>query len=86
MKRERKIGEPLVFLALLLGFSSASAQTNQQLDTVLHRLDPETRLEQICDLTAMQLVGKNSRHVPVQAIADATELPRIDGDMISAGG
>jgi hypothetical protein len=53
----------------------------------LHRLDPQMRLEQICDLEAMERIGKeNRRFRPDRAKSDVISHPQHLGDILKASG
>ncbi|QGM99704.1 DUF930 domain-containing protein [Methylocystis parvus] len=53
----------------------------------LLRLDPQMRLEQICDLEAMERIGReNSRFRPDRAKSDVISHPQHLGDILKAPG
>ncbi len=53
----------------------------------LSRLDPATRLEQICDLEAMTRVGESNRAYHVdRAKSDVLSTPKHQGDTLVAKG
>ncbi|MCO4315759.1 DUF930 domain-containing protein [Phyllobacterium sp. 21LDTY02-6] len=53
----------------------------------LQKLDPQTRLEQRCDLEAMERIHKDpARLVPDELVAYAFEEPKIKGDKIRSPG
>lgn len=53
----------------------------------LKRLDPQTRLEQRCDLEAMERIHKDpAKLVADELVAYAFEEPKIKGDKIRSGG
>ncbi|MRG56589.1 DUF930 domain-containing protein [Phyllobacterium sp. SYP-B3895] len=53
----------------------------------LQRLDPETRLEQRCDVEAMDRIHKDpAKLVPDELVAYAFEEPKIKGDKIRSAG
>lgn len=53
----------------------------------LERLDPQTRLEQRCDLEAMERIHKDPvKMVPDELVAYAFAEPKIKGDKIRSGG
>ena len=43
---------------------------------MLKQLDSDARFEQICDLEAMQRIGKEKIYKPEQTIVSALETPR----------
>lgn len=79
----------IVSVTLLLSVAMASAA--QAMDTgaaqELERLDPQTRLEQRCDLEAMERIHKDpARLVPDELVAYAFGDPKIKGDKIRSEG
>jgi hypothetical protein len=76
----------LVLILAQLATTSALA-AKSRFDTSLSRLDPVTRLEQVCDLHAMNSIDKdrNPFH-PDRAKTDAVTHPHIRGDIVSGTG
>lgn len=70
----------------LVGFNSAEA-ADSRFFASLSRLDPRTRLEQICDLEAMLRIHRDgsSAH-PDRAKSDVLSPPRHTGDVLNAPG
>jgi len=67
--------------------AAASDRRQKQLEFQLKRLDPQTRLEQLCDVEAMKRIGKENREFRVdRSVISALEEPRIKGDTISGKG
>jgi len=53
----------------------------------LKRLDPQTRLEQVCDLEAMSRIDRDaSPHHPDRAKTDVLSHPRHAGDTVTGTG
>lgn len=53
----------------------------------LKRLDPQTRLEQVCDLEAMNRIDRDaSPHHPDRAKTDVLSHPRHAGDTVTGSG
>lgn len=53
----------------------------------LEKLDPATRLEQRCDLEAMERIHKDpAKLVPDELVAYAFEEPKVKGDKIRSAG
>ena len=79
--------KPLFALLLAaLSISSARASDSRFLSS-LKRLDPGTRLEQICDLYAMQQIAHDSNPFhPDRAKSDVISRPRHAGATISGKG
>jgi hypothetical protein len=63
------------------------SQPEAQINHALERLDPSTRLEQICSLEAMNRVDrdKNPYH-PDRAVMYAVSQPRLNGNLLSGDG
>lgn len=82
----------LVASALWLAVSAAplSAQDKHQknLEHLLKRLDPATRLEQLCDAQAMKQIARENREFKIdRSVVSALEEPRAKGDtLIGKGG
>ncbi len=74
-----------VLFVSVLGVSPAFAM-DKRLENDLRHLDPETRLEQVCDLKVMQVVGQESYHEPDRAVAEATKASLIKGDTLIVKG
>jgi hypothetical protein len=77
----------LAFLVLTVSPSAASDRRQKQLEFQLKRLDPQTRLEQVCDAEAMRRIAKENREFRIdRSIISALEEPKIKGDMIAGKG
>ena len=80
------IGTTLAIAAATLTTAQA-AGLSADLQRVLKLLEPDDRLEQICDYTAMVHVRKDSRHFhPDRAVASAMKKPKIGPNSIDATG
>jgi len=53
---------------------------------MLQQLDPDARFEQICDLEAMQRIGKDKVYKPEQTIVSALEIPQVSDSTMSGSG
>jgi len=54
---------------------------------MLEQLDPEARFEQVCDLEAMQRIGKDKAYRPERTIVSALSQPKVaDATMTGSGG
>jgi hypothetical protein len=69
-------------------FIAPSWASNSRFYDSLNRLDPETRLEQVCDLEAMKRIDHdpNNHYHPDRAQTDAISNPRHAGDTITGTG
>lgn len=78
----------LAVAAVAISPALGKDRRQKQLEYALKRLDPATRLEQLCDAEAMKRIGKDFRQVyrPDRSILSALSEPKIKGDMISGEG
>lgn len=54
---------------------------------MLKRLDPDTRLEQVCDAEAMKRIGREDKtYRPDRSVISALSEPKIKGDTIEGKG
>lgn len=78
-----------VFAALILfsGPGSASDKRQKHLENMLKRLDPSTRLEQVCDAEAMKQINRDHREFRIdRSVVSAITEPRVKGDTLSGTG
>jgi hypothetical protein len=79
-----------VSLLLISSAAPLSAQDRQQkhLEYMLKRLDPATRLEQVCDAAAMRQINRDHREFRIdRSVASALIEPQVKGDtLIGKGG
>jgi hypothetical protein len=78
------LGSFLVAFALAAGASPLAAQS--RLIAGLKRLDPQTRLEQVCDLEAMTRIRKETQHLPDRAKSNVNSEPKHRGHVLTAKG
>lgn len=81
----------LVASVLLLAFpatlSFAQSINQKRLENALKRLDPATRLEQVCDAAAMSRIAKDNKGFRVdRSVVSALEEPRAKGDTLIGKG
>lgn len=75
--------------ALLIGIAALNSAeaANSKFYASLGRLDPRTRLEQICDLEAMLRIHRDGSSArPDRAKSDVISPPRHAGDVLNAPG
>jgi hypothetical protein len=73
-------------IAILLAATPALAM-DARFAASLKRLDPQTRLEQVCDLEAMNRIDRDaSPHHPDRAKTDVLSHPRHAGDTVTGTG
>jgi len=66
---------------------AAASANDSRIERMLKQLDPDARFEQICDLEAMQRIGKDKVYKPEQTIVSALAIPKVsDSTMIGSGG
>ena len=77
-----------VALTVAVFLSSTSAFANDsKVEKVLKQLDPDARFEQVCDLEAMKLIGKDKTYRPERSMVGALETPKVvNSTMIGSGG
>jgi hypothetical protein len=77
----------LALLVLAASSAAASDRRQKQLEFQLKRLDPQTRLEQVCDVEAMRRIAKDHKEFRIdRSVAGAIEEPRVNGDTITGKG
>ena len=76
----------LALLVLAVSSAAASDRRQKQLEFQLKRLDPQTRLEQVCDREAMRRI-KDEKKLPVdRAQGAASAEPKTEGHKLTAKG
>jgi hypothetical protein len=69
--------------AILLVFASPC---QADIQSSLSRLDPQTRLEQVCDLEIMSRIKRTGRYLPDRAKSYVTSEPKTAGHTLVAKG
>ena len=64
----------------------SKAVASEKFRKALDRLDPQTRLEQVCDLEAMNRIKKDQKYSPDRAQGAASADPKTDGHKLTATG
>jgi hypothetical protein len=73
--------------ALLAPVTTAASAIDARVERMLKQLDPDARFEQICDLEAMQRIGKDKTFRPERTIVSALADPKVaEATMTGAGG
>lgn len=78
-----------VLFALILSGGSATASDKRQkhLESMLKRLDPATRLEQVCDVEAMKQINRDHREFKIdRSVVSALAEPSVRGDTLIGKG
>jgi hypothetical protein len=82
-----------VFVAfvLLMAVSTAPAfaqdKNQKRLEGILKRMDPATRLEQICDVEAMKRIGRENKEFRIdRSVVSALVDPQVKGDTLTGKG
>lgn len=73
------------FLIPLLAFATAAHALDARFSAALGKLDPKTRLEQVCDWEAMNKIGQGGSRVD-HAISGAVMPAQHVGDMLIVKG
>lgn len=78
----------LMFSILMLAGTMLPAQAlDGPIKAGLLKLDPETRLEQRCDMEVLDRIAKDDNHFhPDRVVAYATQEPKMEGDEIRTKG
>lgn len=72
---------------LLAGAMLPAHAIDARLEAGLLKLDPETRLEQRCDMEVLDRIAKDDDHFhPDRVVAYATQEPKMEGDEIRTKG
>ena len=64
----------------------SQAAAGEKFRKALDRLDPQTRLEQVCDLEAMNRLKKDPKYKPDRAQGAASAEPKTEGHKLTATG
>lgn len=64
----------------------SQAAAGEKFRKALDRLDPQTRLEQICDLEAMNRIKKDRKYSPDRAQGAASAEPKTEAHKLTATG
>lgn len=77
-----------VLLVAVSATSSFARDINQKrLENALKRLDPSTRLEQVCDAAAMSRIQKENKGFRVdRSVVSALQEPQAKGDTLTGKG
>jgi Domain of Unknown Function (DUF930) len=75
----------LCIIGLVSLAGSASAQDQRFLDSLRH-VEPDTRLEQVCDYAVMSRISRDTKQVVDRAKSDVTSPPSHLGDSMTASG
>lgn len=74
-------------IAIACPFLTSALALDRKGEASLRRLDPEMRLEQICDVEAMERIRKeSSAFAPDRAKSDVITRPQHLGDLLKADG
>src|SRR3954463_12068156 len=74
-------------LGLLAPGVTVASAIDAKVERMLQQLDPDARFEQVCDLEAMQRIGKDKTYRPERTIVSALANPKVvDVTMSGAGG
>ena len=74
-------------LAMVALCGSAAAAGDARMIRSLQRLDPNERLMQLCDITAMSEIGRSAKGMrPDRAMLNALSPPKVDGNVAKGDG
>lgn len=85
---KRVLVASVLWLAVLAVPALAQDRNQKNLEALLKRLDPATRLEQVCDAEAMKQIAREHREFRIdKSVVSALDEPRVKGDtLIGKGG
>jgi hypothetical protein len=84
---KRVLVASVLWLAVSALPSVAQDRNQKNLEHMLKRLDPATRLEQVCDVEAMKQIARGNREFRIdRSVVSALEEPRAKGDTLSGKG
>jgi Domain of Unknown Function (DUF930) len=74
-------------LATVFLLTTPSLALEARFEASLRRLDPATRLEQICSLESMARIKRDGKQFrPDRAVIDAVSAPKISGNSVQGSG
>jgi Domain of Unknown Function (DUF930) len=83
----KKLAVSILVLSMTAPAFASGKSKEKGLDAELRRLDPATRLEQICDIEAMRLIKNDpNSYRPDRAVLAATSDPKTAGHIIEGTG
>jgi hypothetical protein len=84
---KRVLVASVLWLAISAVPLSAQDRHQKNLEHMLKRLDPATRLEQVCDAEAMRRIARENREFRIdRSVVSALEEPRVKGDILIGKG
>jgi len=73
-------------LGLLAPGVTVASAIDAKVERMLKQLDPDARFEQVCDLEAMQRIGKDKTYRPERTIVSALASPKVAETTMSGTG
>jgi hypothetical protein len=74
-------------LAIVVVTGTGLAAADSHIEEMLKRIDPEDRLEQVCDYAAADRIAhSHSGYRPDRAVIDSVSPPQISGDTVKGDG
>ena len=73
-------------LGLLVPGVTVASAIDAKVERMLKQLDPDARFEQVCDLEAMQRIGKDKTYRPERTIVSALASPKVAETTMSGTG
>jgi len=84
-----RLGVASLFVVLMSfgGPVSASDKNQKRIETILKRMDPSTRLEQLCDVEAMRRINRDHRQYRIdRSVVSALSEPSVKGHTLIGKG
>jgi hypothetical protein len=67
--------------------STKVERAEKRFETMLQRIDPSERLEQVCEYAALTRIGRDkNRYRPDRVVIQAISPPKVKGDKMSGSG
>jgi uncharacterized protein DUF930 len=73
-------------LALFAPVTTVASAIDAKVEHMLEQLDPDARFEQVCDLEAMQRIGRDKTYRPERTIVSALANPQVANTTMSGSG
>jgi hypothetical protein len=84
--RHGQIATSFLIAYAVLAIGSSAKAVDDRMARTLMRVEPDTRLEQVCDIEAMLWVGRTTKLKPDRAKSDISAHPIHMGDTMKAPG
>lgn len=84
---KRVLVASVLWLAASAAHANAQDKQQKHLEAILKRMDPATRLEQVCDVAAMKHIARDNKGLRVdRSVVSALEEPKVKGHTLTGNG